>query len=386
MRKYYLFVILSMMTLTVQAQKVTFASPAFEQGVREHLQLADGDDILLSQTDTITSIDLSHRAISDVRDVIYLSHVRQLDLSGNSIIDVEPLIVLDSLSWLDIGNNQLESIDILVFTHAKKMWVNVADNFISDFSLFFYPAECQFTLRGMGMQIVKDAPYLDIYQFYADVRENGIPCITYRAYTNIDSQFYVECGSKRTDITLDGTLQRTDVPGAPKTTSLVYLTNGEQNVTTYVVPPVDYFVDAGKTITLETGLPEDYHLYSAYASKGIVEIEGTTMKYTAPETAAADIIYFSYYQDAVLKGFSRFYVNRDTKGDVNGDGDVDIADAVCIVNHVVDKPNTAFIEAAADANGDGDIDIADAVHIVNLVVGKITALAPRFEWNLPEPE
>ena len=73
-------------------------------------------------------------------------------------------------------------------------------------------------------------------------------------------------------------------------------------------------------------------------------------------------------------------------GDVNGDGDVDIADAVCIVNHVVDKPNTAFIEAAADANGDGDIDIADAVHIVNLVVGKITALAPRIGWNLPEPE
>jgi len=74
------------------------------------------------------------------------------------------------------------------------------------------------------------------------------------------------------------------------------------------------------------------------------------------------------------------------KGDVNGDGDVDIADAVCIVNYVVDKPNTNFIEAAADANGDGDIDIADAVHIVNYVVGKISALAPRFERILPEPE
>ena len=75
-----------------------------------------------------------------------------------------------------------------------------------------------------------------------------------------------------------------------------------------------------------------------------------------------------------------------SKGDVNGDGSVDIADAVCIVNYVVGKPNTTFIEAAADANGDGDIDIADAVHIVNYVVGKISALAPRFEWNIPEPE
>ena len=59
------------------------------------------------------------------------------------------------------------------------------------------------------------------------------------------------------------------------------------------------------------------------------------------------------------------------KGDVNGDGSVDIADAVCIVNYVVGKPNTNFNEADADANGDGDIDIADAVHIVNIVVGKI---------------
>ena len=72
--------------------------------------------------------------------------------------------------------------------------------------------------------------------------------------------------------------------------------------------------------------------------------------------------------------------------DANGDGDVDIADAVCVVNHVVGKPNTTFNEAAADANGDGDIDIADAVHIVNLVVGKIPALAPKIGFALPEPE
>jgi hypothetical protein len=66
------------------------------------------------------------------------------------------------------------------------------------------------------------------------------------------------------------------------------------------------------------------------------------------------------------------------KGDVNGDGDVDIADAVCVVNYVVGKPTTNFVAKAADVNGDGDIDIADAVRIVNFVVGKIDALAPRF--------
>ena len=73
-------------------------------------------------------------------------------------------------------------------------------------------------------------------------------------------------------------------------------------------------------------------------------------------------------------------------GDVNGDGDVDIADAVCIVNYVVGKPNAAFIEAAADVDGDGVVDIADAVRIVNLVVGKIPALAREFDFSMPDPQ
>ena len=35
-------------------------------------------------------------------------------------------------------------------------------------------------------------------------------------------------------------------------------------------------------------------------------------------------------------------------------------------------------------NGDGDINIADDVHIVNLVAGKIEALVLRLEFNISE--
>jgi len=74
------------------------------------------------------------------------------------------------------------------------------------------------------------------------------------------------------------------------------------------------------------------------------------------------------------------------KGDANGDSTVDIADAVCIVNHVVGKDAPTFVEASSDANGDGVVDIADAVRIVNLVVGKIETLAPKIEISLSEPK
>ena len=57
-------------------------------------------------------------------------------------------------------------------------------------------------------------------------------------------------------------------------------------------------------------------------------------------------------------------------GDVNGNGGIDIGDAVCIVNYLVNKTNTVFKDKLADLNGNGGIDIGDAVMIVNILVGK----------------
>jgi hypothetical protein len=57
-------------------------------------------------------------------------------------------------------------------------------------------------------------------------------------------------------------------------------------------------------------------------------------------------------------------------GDVNCNGGIDIGDAVCIVNYLVNKNNTVFKDQLADLNGNGGIDIGDAVMIVNILVGK----------------
>lgn len=62
-------------------------------------------------------------------------------------------------------------------------------------------------------------------------------------------------------------------------------------------------------------------------------------------------------------------------GDVNGNGEVDIDDAVCILRHLVNKPNDNFVEAAADVNDNGEIDIDDAVMVLKYLVGKIDVLS-----------
>ena len=57
-----------------------------------------------------------------------------------------------------------------------------------------------------------------------------------------------------------------------------------------------------------------------------------------------------------------------TAGDANGDGTVNAADIVEIVNYIMGAPSAAFNEANADANGDGTVNAADIVVVVNMIM------------------
>ena len=53
-------------------------------------------------------------------------------------------------------------------------------------------------------------------------------------------------------------------------------------------------------------------------------------------------------------------------GDANGDGSVDVTDAVAVINAYLSGSNDSIHEDVADVNHDGVIDITDAVAIINL--------------------
>ena len=74
------------------------------------------------------------------------------------------------------------------------------------------------------------------------------------------------------------------------------------------------------------------------------------------------------------------------KGDVDGDGVVDLADAVVIINYCVGKPVNTFVAKAADADGDSVIDLADAVKIINYCVGKVTNLSREMIIKELDPQ
>ena len=61
---------------------------------------------------------------------------------------------------------------------------------------------------------------------------------------------------------------------------------------------------------------------------------------------------------------------QDTKGDVNGDGAVDLTDAIMIVYHSLGSTQQeGFKIGAADYNGDGQIDLTDAIEVLYKYLG-----------------
>ena len=74
--------------------------------------------------------------------------------------NVQPLTVLDSLVWVDLSYNNLKNINELVYSKSMKMTINVAFNYIGDFSLFGLNTRCNFILEGTTFQIMENAPIL----------------------------------------------------------------------------------------------------------------------------------------------------------------------------------------------------------------------------------
>jgi hypothetical protein len=56
------------------------------------------------------------------------------------------------------------------------------------------------------------------------------------------------------------------------------------------------------------------------------------------------------------------------KGDVNGDGEVNVGDLVCVSNFMAGEAGD-ITQEAADVNGDGEVNVGDMVTITNIMAG-----------------
>ena len=63
-------------------------------------------------------------------------------------------------------------------------------------------------------------------------------------------------------------------------------------------------------------------------------------------------------------------VTSGKKGDVNGDGEVNITDVTSIINYILGRSVGGFNFQAADVNGDGEVNITDVTYTINIILGK----------------
>ncbi len=66
------------------------------------------------------------------------------------------------------------------------------------------------------------------------------------------------------------------------------------------------------------------------------------------------------------------------EGDVNGDGETDVLDVVDIARYVVGTPAETFVSSLADMNSDGQVNIGDAVTLVNEIAGDQNFVKPMM--------
>lgn len=78
-----------------------------------------------------------------------------------------------------------------------------------------------------------------------------------------------------------------------------------------------------------------------------------------------DAIKASWGQHANIKGI--YLIPSYLRGDANGDGEVNMADAMSIANYILGTPDDSFNVDAADANQDGKIGMADIMFIMNYI-------------------
>ena len=66
---------------------------------------------------------------------------------------------------------------------------------------------------------------------------------------------------------------------------------------------------------------------------------------------------------------SRFNLQSIVAGDVNGDGEVDVADAIALLRYLAGYGDESTIPANGDFNGDGEVDVADAIALLRYLAG-----------------
>ena len=186
------------------------------------------------------------------------------------------------------------------------------------------------------------------------------------AYVNEENK--VVFGQKTGEVTLTATANDNAEVKASLTFNVVY-TLATEIAISKVNEADDFVLKAGEELELTATPNVATNKTIVWSSdNAAVTVENglvTALKYVEGNVTIKAQIFNG--EEAVVTA-SQVITLEVTKGDVNNDAQVTVADVNDVALYIIGQDPVGFIEAAADVNNDGDIDIADVILLVNQIL------------------
>jgi len=128
-------------------------------------------------------------------------------------------------------------------------------------------------------------------------------------------------------------------------------------------------VEADQYVTVAAqNITPGYVFQGWYAADGQKVSSATSFNYLMPyenQTLTARFVYNPTSPGDPASGGNQSSVDNGKAGDLNGDGQVNVTDAVLLINHYLNNTTGELSLSVADVNHDGIVNVSDAVEIVN---------------------
>lgn len=156
----------------------------------------------------------------------------------------------------------------------------------------------------------------------------------------------------------------------------------EQNCASTIVSGVVNAENNAEDITLTVGLPFQLSLDRANWSNSLTldptgEVFYVRMSNTSTIGTYNATITASTSQATVFADVNGRVTPR--MGDLNGDGDIDVADVTILINYILGANTPSFNLEVADLSGDGSYEVDDVAILISMILGTNNTLAMRWE-------
>ena len=126
-------------------------------------------------------------------------------------------------------------------------------------------------------------------------------------------------------------------------------------------------------LAVKIGDGEEYIFKSVEkgTAKVVYDVKEPTFAYIyAVSNKAGDVRRAATAENGVMIYSIELKEPETLRGDLNGDGSVNVTDVTALINHILGKSEPTFNAAAADLTGDGVINVTDVSKLIEIILGK----------------